>query len=244
MKNEKWLYLFIGFLGGVVVMLLYLLNGPFVKKDSIETENENTNDDVVSSEVTQYDTTPKDFSFEGEDGVNITMHTPDGWYDLSEQYIDTLGTNGLLGENTNTDGLYVVGDSDTQSGCENIVYMCQMSAMRNILKEVIGEEYNDDTHLYSDIYKYMKNGEIPENTDNLQIEEIDSIVDGNNTFRVFYVTYTQVYETGVSGNSTEEIIHQLNAYSTNDDAIEVILYMTNFNKDTGYEYLKECIKNI
>lgn len=257
--NTKWLYFILGAFAAIIVMLTIIVvqdkkdeekTGKEVIEESTDTADETSE---IESTVTEYDTSPKDFNITLSGNEVVKFHTPEDYYDLSEQYSNYIRSYCNLDESVKLDNTVTVGDADTPAMTNVLICAAPFSDIDIRLQAIYGNEYDAETMLESDAYMYMKTGIIPEYVpEDYNIEELDSITsDDGITYRFFKIHYTDSYEysTGetdengeaVVATATEEI-NQISAYSDTEDVIEVIGCMTEWDETVLYNKMKEFLQ--
>lgn len=230
--------------------IFYLAGIVSDKQSTSTTVSENTVDPTAQQseeEVVEYDTDIAEFDIKCEDGTEHHFNTPEGFYSLSDQYIANLrkyyGVETLPGDN-----VVVVGDAMSPYDSGTVINASSLSQIREMLKELYGDDYNEDDILYSEAYTYMTTGELPESLpDNYEIDELATYTVNGIKYVTYEVNYDTTYETKsddttVSENTTETVhTQQLACYSKSEDSMEIIVYMQEFDRDTALSYLQEFI---
>lgn len=210
--------------------------------DTSTVVDDSTNENVIYD----YETDKKDWNVTLNDGTVLKYKTPDNFYSLSDQYIDTLKTYYGVTE-MSAENMVVCGDGDTTAGSTVMINAAPLSEIANMLTQMYGEEVNAVDLSKSEAYTYMTTGKLPEELpDNYKINLIDTYKVDDITYKAYEVSYDTTYtldESAVSGNNTEVVnTHQITVYSDTEDPVEIIIYMNEWDKDTGISILKEFLQ--
>lgn len=240
----------LGLLLGLVIALLFANN----QLSKIATGNAGTSSgdkqvsingdsDVVSTTQKDYDTNIKDWTMTCADGTEFSFKTPENFYSLSDQYADTMTQ--YYGTEFSADNTVCVGDDQQQYQSSVLINASPLSNTKKVVEAVYADDdsVNVDDFKYSEAYQYILTGEMDESIENVELLELDSITTTQGkTFRVFQVDRDTEYYTDDTQTETT-MVHstELIAYSDNEDAMEVLVYMNEFDKDAGIKYLTEFL---
>lgn len=197
----------------------------------------------ADSEVTAYNTQIKQFEIKTASGETVYCSTPEGYFSLTDQYIDNLETYYNIDE-IKSENMVVVGDSAEPYSSKSVIDANCLSDVKEMLAQVHKDDegYDPDEVLESEAYTYMKTGKLPENIpDNYRIKEVDSFKQGDITFRVFKVEYDTDYEGETEEDKTTVHTEQLAAYSDTEDAVEVILIQESYDQKKGLRDIREFL---
>lgn len=243
-KGISWKDVFLGFFAGVALTaVIAMFTIPSIIRSSVGTGTQTADNTQSSSsedigELRQYVTTQKEWETVTSDGTTLKFYTPEGWYSLADQYND--GLTEYYGVELPADNIACVGDNTDQYKATCLINSRPLSNTSEVLSTIYKDEYDEATMLYSDTYEYMKNGTEPTDT---TIEELESITSGDgHVYRVFLhgfdtEYYTDEEQTETTTVHTDEII----SYSDTEDAVEIIMYMAEFNKDEAIAKLREFL---
>ncbi len=181
------------------------------------------------------------------DNKKLTFHAPSDYYSITDQYLDNMGA--YYGkEGLKSDSFYVVGNNQVSSSATKVINANKLSDVKNILKQLYGNEYKEDQVKEAVAVTYMKTGKLPKDLpDNYKIKELDKIkVAGGITFTVYEVNYDTTYDLSDknSGKKSEkgkkQKVHtqEICAYSDTDDIVEIVLYQEVFDKAAALKDIK------
>lgn len=214
-------------------------------------KEENTETDSV---IKEYLTDLKKFTITTEDGVKVTYHTPKDWYSLTDQYQENIQT--FYSDNElEVNNMFVVGDSDTTGKATGLINAAPVSEVSRIMKQVYGDEYKEEDMLVSEAYTYMTTGKLPDDLpDNYEIEELDVLAVSGVNYKVYEINYDTTYtDTEPSSEAVEDsteamdnnstVVHtqKIACYSDTEDPIEIILYLSEFDRDNALSLLREFL---
>lgn len=249
----NWMDVLFGFLAGSVFWLLIYVSCvvPKITKpaaNSTDTASTGSEEAIVKEEVKAYQTNIKSFTFELSEGKSVTFTTPESFYSLTDQYYDELyeyyGTEGI-----HTNNMFVVGDGSATNECKVMINSATLSAADEILSALYGDSYDSSTDLQSEVLTYIKTGSLPEELpDNYYLCDLGQVTVGGITYRMFDKYYTSSYsyyeeeDTAQTNEKTIEVpYYEFVAYSDTEDTIETIVYMTEYDVNSAYEYFCEFI---
>lgn len=250
MKESRicWKDFIIGFCMATWILLVVYL--AFLKPGTTSTSD--TDSAVAategsSEEVISYDTDIKNWELTTDSGETVKFTTPDGFYSLSDQYLDNLKTYSGV-DTLESDDMIVVGDEDSVYSSNTVINVDTLSNVSNMLRQLYGDSYDAESMTLSEAYVYMTTGELPDDVPlNYEIEEIKTYEVNGITYKCYEVNYDTEYESeSADEESTEtgtEIVHtqQIACYSNTEDAIELICYQTTFNRDEALGYIEEFL---
>lgn len=252
--------------GAVVTAIIYTIIMAIVFSNVLSGKGSNTNSDkkekvadstesvdnteLKNNDFVKYNTDVKDWDITLDSGEKVKYNTPEGFYSLSDQYLDNLKTYYKV-DKLKSDSLVVVGDKNTPYDSDTIINADKLSDVNDMLSQLYGDDYKEEEVQQSEAYTYMKTGKIPDDApDNYKIDEVETVKVDGIEYVIYEVNYDTTYEnTSDSTKSTESTeaatstVHtqQLACYSKTDDAMEIIVYQTKFNKDSALKYLKEFL---
>lgn len=210
------------------------------------TVNESTvSSDTTESETKSYNTTIKDWKVKTDSGEEFTFHTPDGYYSLSDQYLDEMYS--YYGAQLESDSIIVIGDSTDTTSVSNYINANTLSDVSNMLEQLYGDEYSEDEMVVSEALHYMQNGELPTELPlNYTINEIKTFDVNDTIFHVYSVAYDIEYVIESDDESTEastytQHVEQVLCYSETEDPIEIVVTQTVFDEDEAIELLTEFL---
>lgn len=214
------------------------------------TEATKTGDDSEvredGSTLTAYNTGIKEWKFNVDD-KELTFNTPEGFYSLSDQYLENISEYYGV-ENLTSDTIAMMGDNSELYSSNTVISVDVISDVANIMKQIYGDDFNEDELVTSEAYTYMTTGELGDDLPlNFEIDEVGTYEVDGVTFKSYNVQYDTEYATSesVSENATEDVttVHtqQLVCYSDTEDPIEIVIYQTNFNREEAVNYLKEFL---
>lgn len=244
-------------IGVLVACVVFLVLENVGLQQRLADQNSGESDSKESAEaestITKYETDIKTFDIKTSDGQTMTFNAPKDWYSLTDQYVENIRSF-YEKEDLKVENMYVVGDSDTETTVSALINAAPVSTVKDIMVQLYGEEYDEEEMLVSEAYTYMTTGKLPEDLpDNYTLDEIDSVKVGDVTYKMYDINYDNTYVDGeesteaLEENGTEEqgttTIHteKIACYSDTEDPIEIILYMSEFDKDKGVAYLKEFL---
>lgn len=201
------------------------------------------------TELVQYNTHKTNWVMKLDSGEQLTFKTPENFYSLTDQYLESL-SGYYNGNDVSSDSVIVVGDSDTPYQSKTLINCDKLSDISDMLSQLYGEDYDPSEVIQSEAYIYMTTGKIPDNAaDNYKIDEIETFKVGDVEFVAYEVNYDTTYKDETGKDKTEDeteiaedqTVHtqQISCYSKTDDAIEIIIYQTEFNRDEAMKLLKE-----
>lgn len=215
--------------------------------DSEDSTEASTTENTSNVETKQYNTAITNWELPLENGPVVKFKTPENFYSLSDQYLENLTKSYSIPEVT-SDDMIVVGDNSEATKCGTVINACTFSGLKDILKQVYGDEYNEETMLEAEAYTYMKTGKLPEELPlNYTIKELATFVKDDITYKAYEVNYDTEYEApSEDTESTEtstETIHttQVSCYSDTEDAIEIVLYQSEYDSKKALDVLGEFI---
>lgn len=261
MKNKSFHFgdFYLGLLSGcVILMFVYIvfLNNPNSDKSVSGTKEtvsgsaiESDADDITlesadskeDADAFVYETEIKDWPIKLGD-KNVTYHTPEGFFSLSDQYLENLSDYYKV-DSISTDSLVVVGDADTPYSSKTIINADTISDVQNILSQVYGDDFDASEVIESEAYVYMKTGKVPENAaDNYKIEEVKTYKVDGIEYVAYEVNYDTTYEAEEEGEKDETVhTQQISCYSKTDDAMEIIVYQAEFDRESALNALEEFL---
>lgn len=211
-----------------------------LKEEDSSTTEEAAEEDVETEEAEEpeYDITVSSKSVELTSGENFTFYTPSNFYSLTDQYLDSIGDYYDV-DKVNSESMFVVGDNKDQTLADTIINMDIMSDLPNVFTQLYKKDYSAKDIEMSSAYTYMKTGEIPDSAeDNFAIDEIDTFKVGDIEFRTFAVSYTTTY-TDENGDEKQMESKEVDCYSNTDDAIEIIVYQTDYDTDVAVDLIRQ-----
>lgn len=217
--------------------------------NNVTVESTESESKEPETELVQYNTHKTNWVMKLDSGEQLTFKTPKNFYSLTDQYLENLSSY-YNGNDVSSDSVIVVGDSDTPYQSKTLINCDKLSDISDMLSQLYGEDYDPSEVVQSEAYIYMTTGKIPDNAaDNYKIDEIETFKVGDVEFVAYEVNYDTTYkdETGKekTENETEvaedQTVHtqQISCYSKTDDAVEIIIYQTEFNRDEAMKLLKE-----
>ena len=251
-----WKDLLIGMFFGIAlsfaVMLFYLptllLNsGSGVgTAQSRQDQGDAKESDPTSSTIEHknYVTDKKEWEINTASGESLHYTTIDGWFSLSDQYVDSLAS--YYNIDVDETNLICIGNNAAQYSSTATINATTLSKLHEMLSIMYAgnTDVNVDDIQYSEAYIYMTTGELPEDVgDSFTIEEKDTIVSNGITYRSFLVGYDTEYYTDDTMTETT-VIHtdELMAYSDTEDAVEIVVYMAEWDTDAAVGYLRNFIE--
>lgn len=237
-----------GWLTAMVLVLVYIfaLSPDKVSTDVVESTEVAAN---VETNVEQntYNTDIKEWNLKTTSGEEIKLYTPDKYYSLSDQYLESLAEYYGL-EEIKSDSIAVIGNSTSTYTSDTIINVDTISDVSNMLAQVYGEELTEKDVVESEAYVYMKTGELPEDVpDNYTIEEVNKYTVDGVTYTAYEVNYDTTYtnesedDTDTEAESTVVHTQQIACYSDTEDAVEIIIYQESFDRDYAITILKELL---
>lgn len=205
----------------------------------------NATDEPSSTiEHKSYVTDTKDWTITTESGETMKFYTPDGWYSLTDQYVDNLAS--YYNVEVDETNLVCVGNNAAQYQSTATVNMATLSKLHEIMEIMYAddENVNVDDLQYSEAYIYMTTGSLPEGVgDSYTIEEKDTIEKDGITYRSFLVGYdTEYYTDDTKTETTTVHTDELMCYSDTKDAVEIVVYMSEWDTDEALKYLHTFIE--
>lgn len=254
-----WLDVVLGFLAASVFWLF--IYAVAVRPNAIVVSDDNVNkgmqpqnptqsmvgdSEVVEETVKQYVTNMTEAIFRWEDGSQLSMHAPAGFYSLTDQYIDELEDYYKI-SGVSSDKIYVVGDADATNACTVMINSAALSSADILLSRVYGDDYDQNEDLQSEVLRYMQTGHITEDLpDNYYLLDLGTVEADGITQHIFYryytISYTYYNDDDVAETDPQELVipnYDMVAYSSTDDIVETVLYMVNFDVETAYNYMCE-----
>ncbi len=248
----SWLLVLIGV---IIVTQLFCILGEICKLNNFDSDKTESTNDAADNETTMknWNTDIKEWSIKTDSGEEIKLHTPDGFYSLTDQYLDSLGSY-YDKDSIVSDSMVVVGDDASTYSAKTVINANRLSDTFSMLKQLYGEDFKKDEMVDSEAYTYMKTGKLPEELPlNYKIDEIDTYTVDGIEFVAYEVNYDTEYDMSTdetaSGSATEdteakkETVHtqQISCYSKTEDSVEIIIYQTDFDRDSAVKILKEFI---
>lgn len=254
MNNGKmnWRDFFTGFAAGLALMALIMVcmvpgmlkdavgSKPADAKDSTEeVDSAEETEDKDEAELKQYDTTIKDWEVTLSDSSTLHYSTPADWFSLADQYND--GLIQYYGKELPDTGIVCVGDNKDQYNATMIINARPLSQVQTVLETIYEDDFNAEEMMYSSTYTFMKDGTEPD--DGSTVEELESIVSADgHTYRIFHHAFDTEYYTNEEQTETTTVhTDELLGYSDTEDAVEIIMYMAEFDQDAGIAKLKEFL---
>ena len=214
------------------------------ENNEVLTTEDSTEDSDTSAVI--YNTGIKEFTVNLESGEEVTFHTPENAYSLTDQYLENLSSYYGM-DSVNSDSMIVVGDADT-TYASNIMLNCDiLSDVTNMLSQLYGDEFDPDSVVDSEAYTYMTTGELPEELpDNYTIEEVANYTVDGIDYVAYEVNYDVTYVLDSDEESTESsetVVHtqEIACYSKTGDAVEIIIYQDEFNREDALSFLEEFL---
>lgn len=179
-----------------------------------------------------------------ESGEVVKYNVPEGHFDTTEDFIESLGTSyGITGlDLSNT---MFTGNAQTLYGSKEAINAMALSDLIETLETITGQPVDDAAR--STAYTYMTTGEInaSESEENYKIEELESIVSNNVTYRVFEVYYetTSLVDDTETGSQVPNttVTNCLQVYSNTEDTVEIIVYTGDYNRERALTLLNEFL---
>ncbi len=237
------------------------------KSDNSSVESTEKSDADVTTTVESHETDIKDWSMKLDSGEEVSYHTPEGFYSLTDQYIENLKSY-YQSDSITSDSMICVGDKDTPYDSGTVINANKLSDISNMLKQLYGDEFKEEDVVQSEAYTYMTTGKLPEELpDNYKIDEIDTYTVDGIEYVAYEVNYDMTYQLEDEETSTEETpteytdeslsqesteestepsettVHtqQVCCYSKTDDSVEILIYQSEFNRDEAVKLLKEFL---
>ena len=237
------------FMAGIAVALLAALiitslapKTSVVEKSGSEVSAKDDTETETQEPMKAYQTDIKNWTVTLSNGKKLNFYTPAGYYSLSDQYLENLANYYKSEAEIKSSSVVVVGDKDTPYASETLINADTISDVSNILSQLYGDEYDASQVTESEAYVYLKTGKLPDKLpDNYTIDEVERVdVDGV-TYVVYDINYDNTYK-DEDGKDTVVHTQQLSCYSvTEDDAVEIILYQSEFNKEQALAVLHQFL---
>ena len=253
--NISWKDFFAGaFLSAILCFCIFIFSDSSSENviDAIvdvSEKSEDTSDSAAQlddgSTIKSYDTGIKDWKIKTGD-KELTFNTPDGFYSLSDQYVDNLKEYYSADELDSKD-LVIVGDNTSLYEASTVINASTLSGVSSMLNQIYGDDFKEEDIIYSEAYTYMTTGSLPKELPlNYKIDEVATYTIEDVNFIVYEVNYDTEYTNDtVSSNDVEDAttVHtqQLACYSDTEDAIEIILYQTEFDRENALTYLEQFL---
>lgn len=242
----------------VLVCILFELRAGNGNASKSDVSPDNASDNSVTME--SWDTDIKEFSIQTDSGEKFQFNTPEGFYSLSDQYLNNLKDYYSV-SSVKSDTMVVVGDSESPYSAKTLINANKLSDVSNMFNQ-LGYETTEADMLQSEAYVYMTTGELPEELPlNYKIDEVDKWKVNGVEFVAYEVSYDTEYEKeaeetesdekkesgedeGESSDKKEvETVHteEICCYSNTEDPIEIVIYQSEFDKDSAVKYLKEFL---
>lgn len=230
------------------------INGNAVKEDASTTSTDSSTSEADEAEEKNWNTKELKKTVD-VDGKKITLYAPKGYYSITDQYLANMGS--YYGKtDLKSDSFYVVGNNEISSSATKVINANKLSDVKNLLKQLYGDEYKDDEVKEAFAVTYMKTGKIPKDApDSYKIDELDKFKVNGVTFTVYEINYDTTYDISDDGtNATEsdskskkdkdskktETVHtqEICAYSDTEDILEIVLYQEVFDKEVALKDIK------
>lgn len=248
------------FLAGICVTTWVVIAVFFTAGGSININGKTVKDVTATAKAASDSTESKDPAEEKKwntkelkktitvDDKKLTFHAPTGYYSITDQYLNNMGA--YYGkEDLKSDSFYVVGNNQVSSSATKVINANKLSDVKNILKQLYGNEYKEDQVKEAVAVTYMKTGKLPKDLpDNYKIKELDKIkVAGGITFTVYKVDYDTTYDLSdkdatkqTAKGKNKQTVHtqEICAYSDTDDIVEIVLYQEVFDKAEALKDIK------
>lgn len=197
----------------------------------------------MEQELKVYNTRIADWEVTSSDGTTFNLKTPNGYYSLSDQYAESI--NQYYNITMDDSSVICVGDNSQQYNSTVLINAATLSTTKALVETMYADNADVDlsTFTYSEAYEYMVNGKEPDEESGVVLKELDPLVDSaGHKFRVYQVDRDTEYYTDDTRTETE-IVHstELVAYSGNEDALEVLVYMQTYDEETAVYILSEFI---
>ncbi len=243
-KNKmNWRDFLTGFACGVgLLAVIFACIIPSIIRESrgsADSTNSTEETETASdSELKKYVTDKKNWEVTLSDNTVLKYNTPEGWFSLDDQYQDGL-VEYYSSELPDT-GIVCVGNDSDQYKATMIINARPLSNVSEVLSVIYGEEYNEEEMLYSDTYKYFKDGTESEEADNEFLTELTS-ADGH-VYKFYHHGFDTEYYTNEEKTETDTVhTDEIIGYSDTEDPVEVIVYMKDYDKETGLSFVKEFL---
>lgn len=207
---------------------------------------------AVDAGVTAPTETGGDWTLTTAQGKEITYHIPAEHYNLTDEYLALVPSSLGLSNAVTAENFLITGDSQSVNTSVDSINIATFSELYNLYEQLYGEAFTQEgiEAVYSPAYTYAMQGSIPEDApENYEIEELDSITNGDVTYRVFNVNYdtSYTYTTDADGNALDtpetQTVHtqHLAAYSDTEDAVEIVVYSSDNTPESESKLLDEFI---
>ena len=250
MKNKKVLKLtiavilytaFVACITYVIAIKVYdkstdvTVSGNSVDVNEVTEKPEETSvEDLKTSEV---DTDVTTANLTLSDGSTYTFYIPEGHKYITDNYVANIMQAYDTASDISSDNIIVTGNGDSIFNSVESISATTISSLKQLMYSLYGTDINVDDLAYSEAYTYMKTGEIPETKlIDYSIEEVNTIVVDDVTYKAYMVSYYM----DVEGNGNEDDYvknEQLMCYSDTDDAIEIIVYTGDSDKERAMDLL-------
>lgn len=246
-KVTNWLIVIFGI---ITIFLLLVVIGDLKEeegnKEVSEVTQDNGDDTDNETIANNWKTDIKDWEFKTESGETVKYHTPDGFYSLTDQYLDNLSSY-YSKDSIKSDSMIVVGDAISPYDSKIVINANKLSDTLNMLKQLYGDDFKDEDMQDAEAYTYMKTGKLPDKLPlNYKIEEVDTYKVDGTEYVAYEVNYDTEYETEQDEDTKEskkETVHtqQISCYSKTEDSVEIIVYQSEFNREESLSALKEFL---
>lgn len=253
--NISWKDFFAGaFLSAILCIFLFSFSdsSPENVIDTnvgVSEKSEDTPDNTTQlddgSTITSYNTGIKDWKMKTGD-KELTFNTPDDFYSLSDQYVDNLKEYYSVDE-IDAKNLVIVGNNTSLYEASTVINASTLSGVSSMLNQIYDDDFNEEDIISSEAYTYMTTGSLPKELPlNYKIDEVATYTIEDVNFIVYEVNYDTEYTNNtVSSNDAGDVttVHtqQLACYSDTEDAIEIILYQTEFDRENALTYLEQFL---
>lgn len=219
-------------------------NSTAEKPSASKTTETETETDATSAKI--YDVNQKSFDMTLKGGEKIHLTTPEKYYSLTDQYLESIGK--YYGKtDVKSDSMFVVGDGGTQNESSIILNANKTSDLENLLKQLYGDKFDSSKIKMAEAYTYMKTGKLPkELPDNYKIKEAGEWTVDGIKFKAYKVSFDTTYNTGSKDKSeAKQTVHtdEICCYTdtSQDDTCEIIINQQKFDQKKAIKALKKFI---
>lgn len=194
-------------------------------------------------------------SIAAEDSSKLIYNVPEGMYDITSVYVDTLSSSLGLGSKLSCPNTVILGNAESLTESTTSIMAAPFSDVYSLCSQIYGDDFTSKgkEEVYTPAYILASTGKLPDDLDeDYKVTDLKkTVVSGGLTFYCYEVTDVEDYTVYVdeNGNKIPEdevepaivTTQFLAAYSLNEDPVEIIVYHKDNNVDEEYKLLKNFL---
>lgn len=169
---------------------------------------------------------------------SIVLTIPDGYYDVTEEYLLSLANEYMLGETLQCDDTLVLANTPELKDCTEIIMANTMSTLADIVSYVQGSTVSTEDLIKEFGYYHYKGLEMP----NLDVKDLK--FEDWGSYEVNGVTYTILKESYTLDTEDKTPVEKVLIYSDTEDTLEIALGCLNVDKNKAVNLFKQLLKEI